>query len=48
MDPDDAADVVENLTEPEASQILVRMDPEEAEEIRRLGRLTSPTARAGS
>ena len=36
MDPDDAADVVENLTEPEISQILVRMDPAEAEEIRRL------------
>jgi magnesium transporter len=36
MDPDDAADVVENLSEPEVAQILVRMNPDEADEIRRL------------
>jgi magnesium transporter len=36
MDPDDAADVVEELSEPEAEGILIRMAPDEAAEIREL------------
>jgi magnesium transporter len=36
MDPDDAADVVEELSDPEAEGILIRMAPDEAAEIREL------------
>ena len=36
MDPDDAADVVEQLPSPDADAILIRMRPSEAAEIREL------------
>ena len=45
MDPDDAADVVEELSDPEAEEILIRMAPEEAAEIRELADF--PTESAG-
>src|SRR5699024_1497966 len=36
MDPDDAADLVQELPEPVAAQLLELMAPEEAEDVRRL------------
>ena len=45
MDPDDAADVVENLPEPEVDEILVRMRPEDAAEIRTLADYEPDTRR---
>lgn len=44
MDPDDAADVVERLPDDEAREILVRMRPSEATELRELSRYDPDTA----
>jgi len=44
MDPDDAADVLEILPEPEMDQILVRMRAEDAAEIRELTAYAPDTA----
>jgi magnesium transporter len=44
MDPDDAADVLEELPEATAEEILIRMSPEDAAEIRELAAYEADTA----
>ncbi len=44
MDPDDAADVIEELPDTTADEILIRMSPEDAAEIRRLAAYDPDTA----